>query len=783
MRKPQHQMTGRRLRDSLPLPQEYACLLTPDGFLARVSPDLERDFGPAAVMLHGQPFAELVHEGDRIGVRAALSWIRDDGAPVVFECRWHQNDGSWRWLEWTVARRPGESVLVAVGRDVTRWREDEAMALGQSRVLEQIVSGAALADVLAQVCATLEGASDRIRAAVHLVDAPSRTLRLAAAPALDEGLRRVMMTLPLDDGPGAAVAAARRRELVVSDDLAAPATLWSAQREVPLAHGLRAEWALPVLTPTGDLLAVVAAYLTVPGEPLPRERQALGAAAELVRQALTSEKRSHQSALLGDALFAAGDVVLVLDPALTPDGRRIRWVNASFERRLGVTRADVLGKTLDTLAGPESDRTALDRIQQSMDAGLPVLQDMLSYGRDGSPIWLELDVSPVRDGRGITSAWVAVGRDITGPKLADEALARSEEHVQRALAAASMATWEWDVERRSLDCSETFGPLFGLPHGAAFANFDELLERCHAEDRPLLRRTQRAVYRESGVREIEWRAVTPEGEVRWLRARLRPERAPGGWLRRVAGVVEERGEVAGPGILGDADHEADAGTIDEVEELVVPEPAMQGAGEIDELIDLSSLVAAWSPSFRGYTARAASLHLRLAPGLTSVFGDAESLRVAVVELVKNAAEGLEEGGGVISLATGTVEATRAFLASAYFDDSLPPGRYAYIEVSDTGRGMDAASVSRIFEPSFSTRGAGRGLGLPRVLAVVRAHRGAVQVYSKPDIGTTVRVLIPTEVLVRSGRNGAIVGDVAPVDVTRDRLVALTVALRQTDLAS
>jgi hypothetical protein len=97
--------------------------------------------------------------------------------------------------------------------------------------------------------------------------------------------------------------------------------------------------------------------------------------------------------------------------------------------------------------------------------------------------------------------------------------------------------------------------------------------------------------------------------------------------------------------------------------------------------------------------------------------------------------------------------------------------------------MDAASVSRIFEPSFSTRGAGRGLGLPRVLAVVRAHKGAIQVYSKPDIGTTVRVLIPTEVLIRSGRNGAIVGDVAPVDMTRDRLVALTAALRQTDLAS
>src|SRR5215510_12154880 len=97
------------------------------------------------------------------------------------------------------------------------------------------------------------------------------------------------------------------------------------------------------------------------------------------------------------------------------------------------------------------------------------------------------------------TGWVSVGRDITGPKLADEALARSEEHVQRALAAASMATWEWDVERRTLDCSETFGPLFGLPHGAAFSNFTELLERVHPDDRAALSSTQRALYRGAGV--------------------------------------------------------------------------------------------------------------------------------------------------------------------------------------------------------------------------------------------------------------------------------------------
>ena len=272
-----------------------------------------------------------------------------------------------------------------------------------------------------------------------------------------------------------------------------------------------------MLSPTGDMLAVVAAYLTVPGEPLPRERQALGTAAELVRLALTSERRSHQSSLLGDALLSAGDVVLVLETAGSASARRIRWVNAAFERRLGLSRADVLGRTLDTLAGPDTDRTALDRIERALDSGLPVLQDFLAYGREGAaPIWLELDVSPVRDARHVTTGWVAVGRDITGPKLADEALARSEEHVQRALAAAGMATWEWDADRRALDCSETFGPLFGLPHGAAFATFAELLERTHPDDRDLLLQARNILYRGGRVREILWRVLLPDGEIRWV---------------------------------------------------------------------------------------------------------------------------------------------------------------------------------------------------------------------------------------------------------------------------
>jgi len=66
-----------------------------------------------------------------------------------------------------------------------------------------------------------------------------------------------------------------------------------------------------------------------------------------------------------------------------------------------------------------------------------------------------------------------------------------------------------------------------------------------------------------------------------------------------------------------------------------------------------------------------------------------------------------------------------------------------LEVVDEGEGIPAAGLDQIFDPFYSTRGVGRGLGLPAALGVLRSHGGFIQVVSQPGSGTRVRVLFPT----------------------------------------
>jgi len=119
------------------------------------------------------------------------------------------------------------------------------------------------------------------------------------------------------------------------------------------------------------------------------------------------------------------------------------------------------------------------------------------------------------------------------------------------------------------------------------------------------------------------------------------------------------------------------------------------------------------------------------------------VRRIVTNLVENAWESMEGRSGTIRTVTGKTSCEQAYLERANWVEGCTPGEYVYIDVIDEGCGMDAEMIDRMFDPFYTTKFTGRGLGLSTVAGIVRTCGGAVVVSSEPGTGSTVRVLFPT----------------------------------------
>jgi signal transduction histidine kinase/ActR/RegA family two-component response regulator len=159
-------------------------------------------------------------------------------------------------------------------------------------------------------------------------------------------------------------------------------------------------------------------------------------------------------------------------------------------------------------------------------------------------------------------------------------------------------------------------------------------------------------------------------------------------------------------------------------------------------LDVSELVKEMTQLLRVSIGASVDIKYALDDQPVVIEGDATQLRQVVMNLVVNASDAIGPSGGTITVTTGRVHADRSYLSGTFVDEGLEEGEYAVIDVSDTGAGMDAATQARIFDPFYTTKTHGRGLGLAAVLGIVRAHHGALKVYSEPGHGSTFKLLLP-----------------------------------------
>ena len=160
-------------------------------------------------------------------------------------------------------------------------------------------------------------------------------------------------------------------------------------------------------------------------------------------------------------------------------------------------------------------------------------------------------------------------------------------------------------------------------------------------------------------------------------------------------------------------------------------------------IDLNELLNRDPALLKSTVSMHGALNFETNSALPIIKGDAEQLQRMVINILVNASEAIADKDGYVTLRTGFMDCDSAYLLRSRLEEKPAPGRFVFLEVADTGCGMDDATQRKLFDPFFSTKFTGRGLGMAEVMGTIKGHQGAIIVESEVGQGTTVRVLFPS----------------------------------------
>ncbi len=161
-----------------------------------------------------------------------------------------------------------------------------------------------------------------------------------------------------------------------------------------------------------------------------------------------------------------------------------------------------------------------------------------------------------------------------------------------------------------------------------------------------------------------------------------------------------------------------------------------------QALDVNRLIREMQALLQVTVPKKSTLELALVTALPPILADEAQIRQLIMNLVINASEALQDGTGAITIGTAVGHRTTEELSQTVFSPQLTEGSYVSLIVNDTGEGMTPETTARIFDPFFSTKFTGRGLGLAAVVGIVRAHNGALKVQSQRGAGSTFELILP-----------------------------------------
>ncbi|MGA8833347.1 MAG: PAS domain S-box protein [Desulfomonilaceae bacterium] len=159
-------------------------------------------------------------------------------------------------------------------------------------------------------------------------------------------------------------------------------------------------------------------------------------------------------------------------------------------------------------------------------------------------------------------------------------------------------------------------------------------------------------------------------------------------------------------------------------------------------IHVNELLNRTSDLLKSSVSKHVDLKLEIGDTLPPIKGDVDQIQRLVTSILDNAFEAIGNKEGAVRLSTGVLDCDEAYLSHNRLEMKPEPGQFVFLEITDTGCGMDAETLRKLFDPFFTTKSNSRGLGMSEVMGIAKGHHGALFVVSQLGKGTTVQVLFP-----------------------------------------
>jgi PAS domain S-box-containing protein len=494
-----------------------------------------------------------------------------------------------------------------------------------------------------------------------------------------------------------------------------------------------------------------------------------------------SERRKAEEALrTSEAMYREllerqGEGFGVLD-----EQERFVLTNPVAEQIFGAAPGSLVGRSLmEFLSKDQQERIRQETLLRAQ--GTQSTYDLQIRRDDGTPRSLLITATPAAHHEGKALQVIGVFRDVTEQKQTENALLEAHQHLESLVSAIPGVVYQFLVtptrEWKFLYVSEGIQDLYGVPPEAALRDQNALSERIHPEDRACHRQAVMDAARDFKFWAHEHRIITPNGQMKWVRAYAQPVRQQDGgvlwngvlldWTDRKlaeeeklhlqhqlqqAQKMESLGSLAG-GVAHDMNNVLGA-ILGLASAQIGSQPygsplhkaldtickATERGGKMvkgllsfarqapteESRLDLNAILSEQVTLLERTTLAKVRLQLNLQADLHPILGDASALAHAFMNLCVNAVDAMPDKG-TLTLHTRNVD-------------------YDWVEVvvEDNGIGMPKGVLEKAMDPFFTTKevGKGTGLGLSMVFSTVTAHQGQIELQSEPGQGTRVMLRFP-----------------------------------------